>query len=251
MKKLLSLILIALLSSGSLIAQDIEQESDENKSTGWTFNVTPYIWLAGFKADVVYNETISTQVVADFSDILQNLNMAAMLHAEAQNGRWILMGDLLYFKASKDGNLELVATPTELEVTELITELGLGYNFVNNEGAFLVDGLAGWRHIGMDNVMTIGMTEVIDRHNAMNDPYFGARFRIKSEKWMFNMRGDLGGFGVGSQLSWKVNLLGAYKFSDLFSLYFGVQALGIDYEKNDFNIDIMTTGLGFGGNFTF
>lgn len=245
------LILVALLLVLPVLGQDNNEQKEETTNLGWQFDVTPYVWLVGTKADIRFRSADIGQIKADFSDILQNLKLATFLHAEAKNGKWIVMGDLAYIDTKKEGSLGLLDLPTELENKQTITELGIGYNFHNNEDAFLIDGFAGWRYIGIDNYMTVNSQEVLDRTISTNDPFIGARFKINYEAWMFSMRGDLGGFGIGSESSWKVNLLGAYQFSELFSLYFGIQSFGVDFDENDFNLDIMTTGLAFGGNFHF
>lgn len=247
------LVIIAVLIILPVLGQDNNEKTEETTNSGWQIDVTPYMWLAGAKVDIGFRSTEIGQIKADFTDILQNLKLAAFFHAEAKNGKWMVIGDLAYVKIKKEGNLELMdaPVPTKLEVKETITELAVGYNFVNNEDAFLIDGFAGWRYIGLDNYMTVGSADVLDRFYTANDPFIGARFKINYEAWMFSMRGDLGGFGIGSESSWKLNLLGAYQFSDLFSLYFGIQSFGVDIEKNDFNIDVMNTGLAFGGNFRF
>jgi len=249
MKKHIILILVAILCLPTW-GQDTDQIESQN-SSNWQIDVTPYVWLAGFKADIGFRDLELGQVQADFSDILENLKMGALLHAEASNGKWIIMGDLMYFKTSKGGSLDINSTPTELNTKLLVTELGVGINMVNDENAFLVDAFIGWRSISSDNVMTIGSRTALDRNSNANDPFIGARMKIKSEKWLYSLRADVGGFGIGTKSSLKISTLGAYSFSDLFALYFGFQALDIKIEKSDFNFDILTTGFVVGGNFSF
>jgi len=249
MKNKIAFIILVLLSV-SIIAQDNDQKKDTDSSS-WELNVTPYIWFTGVQADLGFRDNELGQVQADFSDILKNIKMGGMFHTEASNGKWIIMGDLIYAKIKKDGSLDIGATPTKLELKELITELGLGYNIVNNDNTFLVDAFAGWRYIGVDNNLSIGTRIALDRTISANDPFVGARFKFKADDWTIGLRGDLGGFGFGTEISWKINTFGAYEFSELFSLYFGVQALGMDFEKKDVTLDIQTAGFAVGGNFKF
>ena len=63
------------------------------------------------------------------------------------------------------------------------------------------------------------------------DPIVGARIRRPvGDRWTFVGTGDIGGFGAGSDFTWRLTL--AYEFStDPFGVQFGYDALGIDYSE--------------------
>jgi hypothetical protein len=76
-----------------------------------------------------------------------------------------------------------------------------------------------------------------------------------SERVTLVVRGDAGGFGVGSELTW--NLIGnvQYHLSRTVSLGMGYRAFSIDYEKgsgNDrFRYDVLMHGPALGAAFHF
>ena len=68
------------------------------------------------------------------------------------------------------------------------------------------------------------------------DPVIGARTRIAlTDKLLFSLRGDVGGFGVGSgsDLSWQVVAGLGYRVSDSVMLSAGYRQLDIDYKSGD------------------
>lgn len=50
---------------------------------------------------------------------------------------------------------------------------------------------------------------------------------------MLSLRGDIGGFGVGSDLAWQVHGKAGYRFSELFGLDLAYRVISMDYEKGD------------------
>ncbi|MCZ6519887.1 MAG: hypothetical protein O6848_00145, partial [Bacteroidetes bacterium] len=148
-------------------------------------------------------------------------------------------------------HIELLAVDTELEMKQLITELAGGYNLINSQDWFFIDGIAGWRYFGITNKLDIAGQNVLDKTINVNDPFIGVRFRAVSKKWVNSIRFDVGGFGIGSEVSWKANILIGYRFSELISTYLGVQGYGVDYEKDNFGMDLVLSGLITGLNFHF
>ena len=54
---------------------------------GWEFTLSPYAWAAGLNGSVGIGNVVS-EVDLSFGDILENLDIGAMLHFEARKGRW-------------------------------------------------------------------------------------------------------------------------------------------------------------------
>jgi len=226
------------------------QTETENKDTdqSWQFDVAPYMWFAGIEGEISFlNQT--APVMAEFSDIWANLSFGFMAHAEATKGKWIIMSDLVYIKLSKDGRLEPAGIDTQVEIEEIIAEIGGGYNLVNTDDWLFVDGIVGLRYFGLDTTLDVDQVRVFDRLINVNDPFVGVRIRTNSEKWISSARVDVGGFGIGSEFSWKANVYVGYRFSDLFSLHLGYNAYGLDYEKGNLSMNTTTAGFVTGFNF--
>ena len=95
------LLFISLLLPFVIISQTNESTKVENKDN-WEFSVTPYVWFSGLSADISFlNQNIPVE--ASFSDVVKNLKMAGLLHAEAKKGKWIIITDIVYMKLDKKG----------------------------------------------------------------------------------------------------------------------------------------------------
>jgi hypothetical protein len=242
---------LTLLFCTSLVSYSQDDSNIKGKSTsGWTLDVAPYIWTAGLSADVSFLDQ-TVPVKAEFKDLLNNLKMGFLLHAEVSKGKWFIMGDLVYLKVGKDGSIDALSLDTKIEVKQTVAELGVGYNLVNSQDWLFIDGFAGFRYFSIANDIGVGAQNLLDKTINTTDPIIGIRFRTVSNKWVNSARVDVGGFGIGSEISWKANILIGYKFSNLFSLYMGFQGYGIDYEKDDFGLDLTSSGFLTGVNFHF
>ena len=62
---------------------------------------------------------------------------------------------------------------------------------------------------------------------------------------------DIGGFGVGSDFSYKYYIMMGYAFSDLFELQLGYEGYKPDYKDNGFNYNVGNQGFLLGFNFRF
>lgn len=249
MKKTIIVIMFLGLTN-TLLGQNTTGDSDTSPDSDWKIALTPYIWFAGASADIGFRDQ-TIPVEADFKDVLENLKMAFLMHAEVTNGQWIFMGDIVYMKITKEGSIDLLSLNPELTLKQTIGELAGGYTLLNSDDRFFIDGFAGLRYFEVDNVIETTNRELLDRTINTTDPILGLRLRTTSEKWQGSLRADIGGFGIGSELSWKSNLLLGYKFSKVFTLHGGFQVYGLDYEKDSFSMNVTSAGFALGFNFEF
>ncbi len=75
------------------------------------------------------------------------------------------------------------------------------------------------------------------------DPFIGLRARYHwNEKFYLTARADIGGFGVGSDLSWQANGGIGCNLSPTLFLEVTYRALGMDYNKDGFVYDMVAHG---------
>jgi opacity protein-like surface antigen len=135
---------------------------------------------------------------------------------------------------------------------------------------WMVEGTAGWkvndvvelfggvRYNDVAGEITTGIAEMprLSRSEGWYDPIVGTRLWIPV-KGGFSVlaRGDIGGFGVGSELTWQVGAYLRYATSDHISLLLGYRWLDIDYETgegmNRFVYDMAIRGPAFGLTWQF
>ena len=96
----------------------------------------------------------------------------------------------------------------------------------------------------------------VDRTKTWFDPFIGARASVPAgRKWLFLLRADIGGFGVGSNFAWQIYPVVSYRFSNLFGLSVAYRVLSMDYESGNgtdlFKYDVTTFGPEIGLLFHF
>jgi hypothetical protein len=74
----------------------------------WTFSVAPYLWGAGLEGDVGLFGRDPVDIDMSFGDIFDNLKFGGMVVAEAHNGTWGIVVDLVYVKIEDN---EMVTRP--------------------------------------------------------------------------------------------------------------------------------------------
>ena len=94
--------------------------------------------------------------------------------------------------------------------------------------------------------MTVGQTQ------NWVDPVLGARFRLNLNKGLFlNLKGDAGGFGVGSQLTYQIYAGAGKEFKKRYAAFLGYRYLYVDYSSGGFLYRVHMSGLVTGFNIRF
>jgi hypothetical protein len=129
----------------------------------WTFALRPYLWAPGIDGTLKYDipPTGDGASNVDFSSyVLENLNFALMLTAEARKGTWSVLTDVVYLDVeSGDTNVKSVSftgpggrievsaganLDTNASLSGVLWELAAGYT-VARGGNSSLDVLAGFR----------------------------------------------------------------------------------------------------------
>ena len=230
----------------------------------WTFRFVPYGWLTSMRGTQTVRGR-SVKVDASFIDIVEESDtlVALMGDFEARFGRFALLADLVWSKIGFDrgavrsraltpGITGTIGASLGLDVEMAILESGVAYE-VARSGPLAIDILGGVRYwyqkadlsLSLAAGVDVGDLEVVGfrgiaRSGSVDwlDPVIGARFRyaVLPGHNLF-LRGDIGGFGAGSEFSWQA--IGGYSFD--FAIYHGVtfsgvvgyRALYVDYARGE------------------
>jgi hypothetical protein len=240
------------------------------KASGWTFEVTPYLWLPALDGDVtVRGHTASVDVsIGEFIEtIFDSFQFAAMGRMEARRGPLVFTLDLLYLSL-EDEDSNALGGETEVDFSQLLVEFGAGYRLGDGPlgrrpwPRLSVEVLVGGRYVNLDSGLEItstgppGIRVDVDQSVDWLDPFVGARLRLAvSRPLAFVVRGDAGGFGVGSDLTWNLVAILQYHTSPKVALEAGYRVLDIDYEQGSgtdrFVYDVVTHGPILGISFRF
>ncbi len=220
--------------------------------------------MAGVKADAVVGPFESSGE-ADFIDLVKKLDMGAMLHVEGRKKRWGFILDGLYMDLSDDAtvrvaNVKVRGIDIEGGVKMALLEASAFYRFGDaglsfdrfEKAGLSFDALAGVRSLFVDVEIKAGRLPTFSRDKWLVDPIIGGRFHMGlSERWLLSLRGDIGGFGVGSDLTWNASALLGYRLSERTTLAFGYRHLAIDYGSGNLDLDLEFSGPFFGISFGF
>lgn len=247
MRKVILYVVIFCIPFVGFSQTEKETKVDDNS---WEFNVAPYLWMTGLNGELtVLNQDVPVDLKFG-DDILSNLKMAAMFHAEAKKNRLSIMLDVFYAKLGGDSQIEGPVNVHDIRVRlkQNMYEGGLGYTFARS-GGFSLDALVGARFFDVNTNTEFDGVEVSSKDFNFLEPYVGMRFENNWTKWSVGGRFDIGGFGAGSEISYKYNVLVGYQFTDLFGLALGYQAYKPDYQEDLFRYNVGSEGLLLGFNF--
>jgi hypothetical protein len=92
----------AVLALAAAFSGDLAAQTVPSAEPGWTFAVTPYVWAPSIEGDLRFSVPGGTGGVSRASvgmnatNLLAELNFAAMVAAEARNGRFSILTDFIY-----------------------------------------------------------------------------------------------------------------------------------------------------------
>lgn len=221
--------------------------SEEDKK-GWEQGAMVYLFAPAISGDTgVRNVTIPVDV--SFSDILDSLQLGGFALYEARkDDQWSFIADVgylqMYNKTAPVSN-NVITVNTKTQLSQIVLEAMVGYKVIDYEnpesfsGNVTVDLIGGARYnqlklkLGAD-VSVLGFATSAERKKTVDwiDPIVGFKARYNPSKQSeLTFYGDVGGFGVGSDLTWQIFAGYTYTFENDITLTGGYRALYMDYEE--------------------
>ena len=232
------------------------QEANQKK---WHFLAQPYLMFPYMDGETGIGENLILPVDATAGDIFSNLQMGAMIYLEAQTEKWTITSDIVYMKLNQDVTPGIIVSQGNVTVKQFIWE-ATGLYRLTPWLELGVGGRLNYLQTSVDlliNLIPEGTEEATGRqHKTWYDPILVTRFKTDiNNKWLFQARGDLGGFGVGSKFTWQAQGYVGYRFNKLFQLTGGYRIISIDYSSGEppkdfvFNMKEFGPVIQFGFNF--
>jgi hypothetical protein len=218
-------------------AQIASTPAPQGSMPGWSFAVTPYVWLPTLSADLRANGprggTANTSISAGIGDYISDINAGLMLGAEARHGRFSVLTDLIYVNTSLTSSVshlssvnlgsgpiniprsQQLSTGTRAAMT--IWSLAGGYTLLQGDWGNL-DGIVGFRMLALNsttnhllsvNILAPDGTIALSRDGSLNiaKTYFNAiggvtgRINIPNSKFYLPFYFDVGDGGL--PLTWQ------------------------------------------------
>ena len=223
-------------------------------SEAWEFRAGLPLWISGLDGDAGVLGRVAPVDVA-FKDIIPQINMAAALSFEARRGPWgILTSGIFMNLSDAAGTPGPLIDSLKVKIEQLVLDGAVSYAVIDNDCGSL-ELLAGVRYNYIKLGLTIessSKTFSADKSHSWVDPYVGVLGRTHISQCVSVVgKGDIGGFGVGSDLTWQLYAGLEFQISRSCYLGIGYRYLSVDYTSGGFTYDVATSGpqLELGFNF--
>ncbi len=201
----------------------------------WTFDLTLYGLAAGMSGDVIV-KGVPADVDVGFDQIWDNLEMGAMGKLRVARGRWAFNADVIYM------GLGAAKNNVSADLDQWVVEPSLSYRICET-----FEALAGVRYNNLSLAIDGPLGRTPSGTEDWWDPVVGANLSLPfAETFSFHFRGDVGGFGIGSDLTWQAFPFVGWQITDACSVQAGYRLVYTDYDTgsgaNRFKYDMLTYG---------
>ncbi|WP_228241615.1 hypothetical protein [Porphyrobacter sp. GA68] len=198
----------------------------------WSGQVTIYAWGAGVGGDFTpFTGGPTLSFDKALGEVLKDLDAAFFATGLARNGDLVLLTDLTYTKSSKDGLLP-PGIPAAGEVSIRSLSLLGGKRFQASDATTIdvLGGIRAWSLDGKVNVPLAGLA--LAPKESFVDPVAAVRLNSRiAPRLSFLAYGDVGGFGIGSDLTWQGVATLNYQASNAVYLSAGYRHLYLDRQS--------------------
>ena len=214
-------------------------------SNDWRFEVTPYVWAPGIKGTLGLDSGLAKSADFTSSDVVSNLKSGGMISAEAHQGQWGVMGDVVSATLQKTGAIPNTGNTVGDKITlqQTILTGAATYTVANTKNAY-VDALLGARAIYATATLSVSGYGTASKTTSTVDPIIGAkgRYRIADSTWYVPFYGDIGSGGGTTNLTWQAMAGIGKTFSQLIDASLTYRALY--YDMKDGGVLQKTTMFG-------
>lgn len=237
-------------------AQDsaLEDSADEDGADedGWSGQITLYAWGAGVGGDFTpFAGGPRIEFDASLGEVLEDLDVAFFATALARKGDFVLLTDLTYTQSSREG-LVPPGIPASGEVAIRSISLIGGKRF-EASNATTIDLLAGARIWSLDGEVAVPLAGVaLAPEESFVDPVVAVRFNSQiAPRLSLLAYGDVGGFGIGSDLTAQGVATLNYRVGKAVYLSAGYRHLTLDRETSGASFEGSLSGPLAGATLAF
>lgn len=211
----------------------------------WYFFASVHGWFPGIEGNVV-SAGQGQDINVPFSDIISNTDSGFMFAAEVRKRKWFARFDGIWARLAAEERGDIV--DLDISLDQKIYDFSIGREIFGRaldespsqvEPAWRqnmrLDLFVGARYFEtkptVDITTFLGDKSQIRLEEKRWDPFIGLRFLSSlSKRWMINLSGDIGGFGIGdaAEFAWQLEGDVGYRFNERFTIFAGYRALSFD-----------------------
>jgi hypothetical protein len=180
---------------------------------------------------------VAVPVDLSISDVFDALEMGAMAAYRADNGTWSITGDATYMGLGATTRTGQGRVRGDVDIDQFTVMGTLG------RVAAPLEVLFSLAYFDLSTKLEVRTTapvtgEVTTRNAGTGaqwiDPLIGLKYSLPfRDAWRLNLRGDVGGFGVGSDLNYQLLGTVAWQSQGNVGVVFGYRLIAFDYEDGE------------------
>lgn len=245
LKAFVAVLTLTVIGSSFANAQTQAENVTVTEQSNWKHDLTLYFLGAGMSGTVGLGP-VEGDVDASFSDIASNLNFGMMGNYRAENGRFSVGADIIYVGLGAD-----LIPAGEMDFDQWMVEANVGWKLTEH-----IEVLAGARYNRLSGSMVmVNPPQTASGSKGWVDPIVGGRLWLPiAGSFSAIFRADIGGFGVGSELTWQLGGYLIYKTQGSLSWIAGWRYFSIEYEDSApgyFLYDMDMQGPAIGASWAF
>lgn len=260
-----------LLALGVGIGLAAQGRAEPPPPKDWEVEILPYAWLPALDGSVETPNGGTEHFSIGASDILSDLQLAAMGRVNARWKRWLLLVDGLWTRLEQDDSVQRnqLRLDAELDLQMALAQALAGYRVFARPGGLLGKAAAGdERMFGVDVLAganytwisadveiersAIGMIPERERDFGESRSWFAPAVGLRlhndfTPRIRLETLGVVGGFSVGDapELSWQLTTLLSYRFTDHWLASIGHRLIAADDDDYDLRMHGVILGVGY------
>jgi len=257
-----ALVVVAVALVALPAAAETEADADAN-ATPWYSRVMVYGWVPVSAAANITLGQDSVSMQASTADLVKALEFTAAIRGEFWYARKMgLLVDLFYVMTG--GEASVGQADFTLEVSQALGEAAFAYRLATwptssdaRAMTIAADLYAGVRISRFKIDLDVNSTSH-SRTNTLVDPIIGMRVPVQlAPSWQLVVRGDVGGFGIDSDLIWDVEFGFEHDVSSTIGIELGYRIMDIVFSADAGNatqqasVKSLTHGPAIGASLAF
>lgn len=197
----------------------------------WQHTAVVYGMGAAIDGDATIGD-ITVPIDMSISDLFDSLEFGAMFAYRADNGTWSITADTTFMGLGGTGKGPAGFVKGNVDLDQFTLMGTLGRRLTPT-----LEALFSLSYFDLSSDLTI--TGPVETRKASVDadwvdPMLGLQYNAPfADDWRLNLRGDIGGFGIGSDLSYQVLANVHWQANERIGLVIGYRLIGFDYEDGN------------------